>query len=122
MSRYPHDDTTNLDQTIASLIKSINTNTNTINQYIESTQENSQVQQTNDRTIMRDIGNNNVNVVNYIDPDTVSSALANNENFVANLVAALSAALSASLAATISDVLIQLGLINVATDETEEEV
>lgn len=122
MSRYPHDDTTNLDQTIASLIKSINTNTNTINQYIESTQENSQVQQTNDRTIMRDIGNNNVNVVNYIDPDTVSSALANNENFVANLVAALSAALSASFATTISDVLVQLGLINVATDETEEEV
>lgn len=122
MSRYPHDDTTNLDQTIASLIKSINTNTNTINQYIESTQENSQVQQTNDRTIMRDIGNNNVNVVNYIDPDTVSSALANNENFVANLVAALSAALSASFTTTISDVLVQLGLINVATDETEEEV
>lgn len=67
---------------------------------------------------MRDIGNNNVSVVNYIDPDTVSAALANNENFIANLVAALSAALSASLAASISDLLVQLGLVNVA--ETEE--
>lgn len=111
MSDYGNKD--DLTNTLASLIKAVNTNTNVIEEYLTQVQENTQIQGTTDRTNIKDIGNNRVNVINYIDPDTFSGAMANNESLVTNIATAVAEAVSASLAVELQRILEQNGLINI---------
>lgn len=110
MAEYGND---NLNNTLASLIKAVNTNTNTIEEYLTEVQENAQIQGSTDRTNLKDIGNNRVNVINYIDPDTLSGAVANNESLVTNIANAVADAVAADLIIELKRILEQNGLINV---------
>lgn len=110
MAEYGND---NLNNTLASLIKAVNTNTNTIEEYLTEVQENAQIQGSTDRTNLKDIGNNRVNVINYIDPDTLSGAVANNESLVTNIANAVADAVAAALIIEFKRILEQNGLINV---------
>lgn len=110
MAEYGND---NLNNTLASLIKAVNTNTNTIEEYLTEVQENAQIQGSTDRTNLKDIGNNRVNVINYIDPDTLSGAVANNESLVTNIANAVADAVAATLIIEFKRILEQNGLINV---------
>ncbi|MDD5793946.1 hypothetical protein ACTNDG_01885 [Clostridium sp. HCP1S3_B4] len=110
MAEYGND---NLNNTLASLIKAVNTNTNTIEEYLTEVQENAQIQGSTDRTNLKDIGNNRVNVINYIDPDTLSGAVANNESLVTNIANAVADAVAAALIIELKRILEQNGLINV---------
>lgn len=110
MAEYGND---NLNNTLASLIKAVNTNTNTIEEYLTEVQENAQIQGSTDRTNLKDIGNNRVNVINYIDPDTLSGAVANNESLVTNIANAVANAVAAALIIELKRILEQNGLINV---------
>lgn len=110
MAEYGND---NLNNTLASLIKAVNTNTNTIEEYLTEVQENAQIQGSTDRTNLKDIGNNRVNVINYIDPDTLSGAVANNESLVTNIANAVADAVAADLIIEFKRILEQNGLINV---------
>lgn len=98
---------------LESLIKSVNENTTAIKQCLVDLQANAQIQGSTDRSVFKDVGSNKVNVFNYIDPDTVAGALANNEAYVLNLAEAISAALSVSLIAEFKKFLEQSGLINI---------
>lgn len=109
MAEYGND---NLNNTLASLIKAVNTNTNTIEEYLTEVQENAQIQGSTDRTNLKDIGNNRVNVINYIDPDTLSGAVANNESLVTNIANAVADAVAAALIIELKRILEQNGLIN----------
>lgn len=113
MSNYSNTNN-EITNTLASLIRAIDNNTNTIEQYLADIQVNGQFQGSTDRTSVRDIGNNRVNVINYIDPDTLSTSLANNESAVAAIAEAVAQAISESVILELRNYLIQLGLINVA--------
>lgn len=110
MAEYGND---NLNNTLASLIKAVNTNTNTIEEYLTEVQENAQIQGSTDRTNLKDIGNNRVNVINYIDPDTLSGAVANNESNLNNTANAEGNAISLALTLAIKNIINQLGLVNI---------
>ena len=114
-SHYENHDNINnndINNVLLSLIKSVNENTNAIAQLVTEIQNNVQFQRSSDTSKFEDIGNNDVNVIGFIDPDTFSGAVSNNESDIVNESQASSTAISAALTLAINNVINQLGLVN----------
>lgn len=97
---------------LLSLVNSLNENTTAISQLL--TQYNDQQVSTNDVSRFSNIGGNDVNVVNYIDPDTTSGASVTNSNDTINGAVAASASLSAAISLILENVIAQIGASNEA--------
>lgn len=97
---------------LLSLVNSLNENTTAISQLL--TQYNDQQVSTNDVSRFSNIGGNDVNIVNYIDPDTTSGASVTNSNDTINGAVAASASLSAAISLILENVIAQIGASNEA--------
>lgn len=97
---------------LVALVKSLNENSTAISQLL--IQNNDQQVSTNDVSRFSNIGGNDVNVVNYIDPDTISSAAAYNDNDNINGAISASASLSAAISLILDNILAQIGASNEA--------
>lgn len=105
-----NNDTSNL---MLSLVKSVNNNTNVVSKLLTQIQTNVQFQRSNDASSLENIGNNDVNVIGFIDPDTISGATANNESNLNNTTNAEGNAISLALTLAIKNIINQLGLVNI---------
>lgn len=95
-----------------SLVEAVGNNSNAISNLLVQIQANIQYQRSTDTSSLQGIGNNEVNVVGFIDPDTTSGAEANNESDVTATGTAASNAISESLTALIKQIITQVGLVN----------
>lgn len=105
-----NNDTSNL---MLYLVKSVNDNTNVVSKLLTQIQTNVQFQRSNDASSLENIGNNDVNVIGFIDPDTISGATANNESNLNNTANAEGNAISLALTLAIKNIINQLGLVNI---------
>lgn len=101
-------DYTELNNLLFSFIESVNNNTNAIENLITNEQNNSQYQASSDNSALSDIGNNEVNVIGFIDPDTFSNANSTNVSDIDNSSFSISESLAASLAVELKELINQI--------------